>query len=95
MSTIIVWLRRDLRLIDNPALAAAAETADYVVPVYLWTPDEEAGWSAGGAQRWWLHVSLDRLDGRLRREGSQIVFGRGEALAELRRIVAETGANND
>ena len=92
MSTIVVWLRRDLRLIDNPALAAAAADAEHVIPVYLWTPDEEGNWAPGGAQRWWLHASLSALGERLRGAGSGLVLGRGEALGELRRIVAETNA---
>ena len=33
MSTAIVWFRRDLRLEDNPAWAAATEAHDEVVPV--------------------------------------------------------------
>ena len=32
MSTAIVWFRRDLRLEDNPAWAAATEAHDEIVP---------------------------------------------------------------
>ncbi|HEY2201612.1 MAG TPA: deoxyribodipyrimidine photo-lyase [Solirubrobacteraceae bacterium] len=32
--TAIVWLRRDLRLHDNPALAAAAKDHEHVVPAF-------------------------------------------------------------
>ena len=39
-SPTLVWLRRSLRLRDNPALVDAAEH-DAVVPVFAWTPDEE------------------------------------------------------
>ena len=81
MKTAIVWLRRDLRLVDNPALAAAASASERVLPVYLWTPEEDGAWPPGGAQRWWLHASLHALDARLRRRGGQLVFGRGEALS--------------
>ncbi|HAB57335.1 MAG TPA: deoxyribodipyrimidine photolyase, partial [Acidimicrobiaceae bacterium] len=35
MSTAIVWFRRDLRLEDNPAWAAATEAHDEVVPVLV------------------------------------------------------------
>ena len=31
---ILVWLRNDLRLHDNPALHAAAETGRPILPVY-------------------------------------------------------------
>jgi len=34
-STAILWFRRDLRVHDHPALAAALERADEVVPVYV------------------------------------------------------------
>ena len=34
---IVVWLRRDLRLADNPALAAAAARGP-VVPVFVLDP---------------------------------------------------------
>lgn len=33
MSAEIIWFRRDLRMVDNPALAAAAAAGD-VVPDY-------------------------------------------------------------
>ncbi|PIW55184.1 MAG: deoxyribodipyrimidine photolyase, partial [Sphingomonadales bacterium CG12_big_fil_rev_8_21_14_0_65_65_10] len=42
----IVWLRRDLRLVDQPALHAAAKTGP-VIPVYV-LDDERAGDHAYG-----------------------------------------------
>ncbi len=36
----ILWLRRDLRLADNPALTAAAAQADALLPVYCIDPRE-------------------------------------------------------
>ena len=33
--TIIHWFRHDLRLADNAALTAAAETGAVVIPVYI------------------------------------------------------------
>jgi deoxyribodipyrimidine photo-lyase len=66
--TSIHWFRQDLRLIDNPALSAAAKIGD-VLPVYI-LDDQNAGDSCmGGASRWWLHNSLlelnKSLDGNL------------------------------
>ena len=47
----ILWFRRDLRLDDNPALAAAVERGGPVVPVFI-LDDEDAGdWRPGGASR--------------------------------------------
>ncbi len=57
----VMWFRRDLRLRDNPALALAAESGT-VLPLYI-LDDEIAGeWKLGGASRWWLHHSLNRLN---------------------------------
>ena len=33
-----MWFRRDLRLIDNPALLAAIEAGEEIVPVFILDP---------------------------------------------------------
>ena len=38
MSRSIMWFRRDLRLIDNPALLAAIEAGEEIVPVFILDP---------------------------------------------------------
>ena len=65
MSLAIVWFRRDLRLADNPALAAALADHQRVLPVYLHAPGEEAPWSPGAASGWWLHHALADLKRQL------------------------------
>jgi deoxyribodipyrimidine photolyase len=49
-ATTIVWFRHDLRIDDNPALAAAAGRGA-VVPVFVWEPEEEVPWAPGAASR--------------------------------------------
>jgi deoxyribodipyrimidine photolyase len=71
-SSNLVWLRLDLRLTDNPALAAAVERGGAVIPVFIHAPEEESPWLPGGASCWWLHQSLRELDARLRERGSQL-----------------------
>lgn len=86
----IVWLRRDLRLADQPALHAAAQ-AGPVVPVYV-LDDEAAGHHAyGGASRWWLHHSLASLGCELGKHHSKIILRRGDAVEHLAAISAELG----
>jgi deoxyribodipyrimidine photo-lyase len=72
----LVWFRDDLRLEDNPALAAAARSRDPILPLYVL--DESVTRPAGGASRWWLHHSLAAFDARLRAASA-----RGEAPAGL------------
>jgi deoxyribodipyrimidine photo-lyase len=100
MTTAIVWFRRDLRLADNPALVAAAEAHDKVIPLYIHAPDEEGEWAPGAASRWWLHHSLEALDQSLgRHKGAlQVAVARkrapaGGSLDVLREVIAETGAS--
>jgi deoxyribodipyrimidine photo-lyase len=94
VSVAIAWLRRDLRLADNPALAEALAAADAVVPVYVHAPEEEGPWSPGAASRWWLHRSLDSLARDLDRRGSRLIIRRGPALEALSGLAKETGATS-
>ena len=41
MSAAIVWFRRDLRLIDHPALDAAVQSGLPVIALYVHAPEEE------------------------------------------------------
>lgn len=86
---ILVWLRRDLRLGDNPALHAAAATGRPVVPVFL-CDDQVTG--LGAAPKWRLGLGLAEIARALAAHGSRLVLRRGEAGAELDRLIAETGA---
>jgi deoxyribodipyrimidine photo-lyase len=92
MPTTLVWFRQDLRLADQPALAAAAARGA-VVPVYIWAPEEEGRWPPGGASRWWLHHSLASLAEQLAAAGSRLVIRRGPSLAAIRSLLDETGAD--
>jgi deoxyribodipyrimidine photo-lyase len=87
----IVWFRRDLRLADNPALAAAAATGRPIVPLYI-LDDSAAAWRPGAASRWWLHHSLQALAADLAVRGTPLVLRHGRAAETLARLAAETGA---
>jgi len=91
-SPTLVWLRRDLRLADQPALQAALARNAPVIPVYIHAPEEEAPWQPGAASRWWLHHSLEALDRDLRARGSRLILRTGPSLDTLRTLAAETGA---
>lgn len=88
----ILWLRRDLRLADQPALYAAAQ-AGPVVPVFVLDEPAAGDHAYGGASRWWLHHSLESLGRSLGKHGSRIVLRRGDAPDELAKLAKETGAS--
>ena len=89
----IVWLRRDLRLADQPAFAAAAERGP-VIPVYVLDDETAAGdRKLGAASRWYLHQSLESLASDLARHRSQLILRRGRAADVLAGLVEETGAS--
>lgn len=90
--TSIIWFRHDLRLRDNPALRAAVNASATVVPVFIWSPEEEAPWEPGAASRWWLHHSLRSLQRELRRRGAELLICRGPAAEALLRLAKATGA---
>ena len=93
--TSLVWFRQDLRLADNPALMAALDLEQPVVPVFVFAPDEEAPWAPGGASRWWLHQSLQRLSEALGAAGSRLILRQGnDSLSELTSLAAEVGATH-
>lgn len=88
----LVWLRDDLRVADNPALNAAREAGGTLSVVYILDEESEGIRPLGGASRWWLHYSLDRLGARLARLGVPLTLRRGPAHDVIRSLLRETGA---
>lgn len=91
---VIYWFRRDLRLSDNSALAAAAKTGKAVICVYILDESHAQSWSYGSASRWWLHHSLRRLAQQLRKLNTTLVLRCGNTANELEKIISETGAQS-
>ena len=89
---VLLWLRRELRLTDNPALMAALAAGRPVLPVYVLDETTPGRWAPGGASRWWLHHSLAKLAADLARSGAKLVLRRGPIAVEIPRLVRETGA---
>ena len=89
-----MWLRRDLRLTDHPALHSAAARNGQVIPVYVLPPEDEGNWGPGYAANWWLKRSLLSLDRSLRLLKSKVVLRRGPIISVLSSLVEETGAES-
>ena len=88
---LILWLRRDLRLADNPLLSAAAATGRPVIAVAILDPLAE-GW--GAAPKWRWGEALAAFGRALEAVGGRLILRRGAALSVLERLVAETGASS-
>ncbi len=92
MTTAIWWIRRDLRLHDNEALAAALERADSVIPLFILDPALIAGENAGEKRLAFLYGGLRALDEALRARGSRLILREGEPVGALEAIFTATGA---
>ncbi|XP_076897908.1 cryptochrome-1-like [Bidens hawaiensis] len=89
----IVWFRRDLRVEDNPALAAGVR-AGQVIAVYIWAPEEEGHYYPGRVSRWWLKQSLSELDSSLKNLGTSLITKRStDSVSCLLQLIKSTGAN--
>ncbi len=87
----IVWLRRDLRMADNPSLFEAAKHGP-VIPVFILDDERASTHPYGGASRWWLHHSLKSLQLSFAERGLKIVLRKGDTVEELLTIAKESGA---
>jgi deoxyribodipyrimidine photo-lyase len=92
MSKALWWIRRDLRLADNQALAGALSSAGQVVPVFILDPALPDSPDASEKRLAFLLDGLRELDADLQARGSRLVVRRGQPLAELGALLDETGA---
>lgn len=94
MSTAIWWIRRDVRLFDNPALHHALGTADHIIPLFIWDESLLARPTMSAKRTAFLAAGLQALDEALRQRGSYLVMRHGRPTAELQRLLSETGAQH-
>ncbi|HWM01754.1 MAG TPA: deoxyribodipyrimidine photo-lyase [Actinophytocola sp.] len=88
MNTTIAVFTRDLRVRDNPMLAAAARGAEHVVPVFV--RDQRIDVAEG--RRRFLDGCLADLDDSLRGLGGRLVVRDGDPVEEICRLAGEVDA---
>ena len=88
-TTAIVWFRRDLRVHDHPALRAALDRDERVVPVFCFDDRLLHGRHASGSRTQFLIECLGELDASLRRRGSGLVVRHGPPERELTQLLQE------
>lgn len=86
--TSIWWIRRDLRLTDNPTLHAALE-AGSVLPVFIFDPAFD---HSSPRRKDFLYEGLSSLDNELRERNSYLVTRHGKPMDVLKQLVDETKA---
>ncbi len=90
MTTILWWIRRDLRLHDHPALDYALQRGR-VIPVFIL--DEVLLKNEASFRKNFLFSGLRVLDTELRKRGSRLIVRRGDPQVELVHLLRETSAD--
>ncbi len=91
MSTAVVLFNRDLRLRDNPALAAAAK-AERSVPLFVLDRALLDSRFAAPNRVAFMLEALRDLDDSLRRAGGRLYVRRGDPVAEALAVARDCGA---
>ncbi len=92
MGTAVVLFNRDLRMRDNPALAAAAK-AERIVPLFVFDEALLGSHFAAPNRIAFLLESLRDLDESLRRAGAGLYLRHGDPVAEALAVARECGAS--
>jgi len=90
--TGIVWFRRDLRVRDHPALRAALDRHERVVPVFCFDDRLLHGRHESGTRTQFLLECLAELDSELRERGSGLVVRHGKPEREIAELAKKVGA---
>ncbi|MBW6475289.1 MAG: DNA photolyase family protein [Anaerolineaceae bacterium] len=87
MKSVIWWIRRDVRLEDNPALQAALQTGLPVIPLFILDP--KLLQEPPTRRQSFLFQALQNLDEGLHRLGNRLLVRQGTPLQVLQRIMQE------
>src|SRR4051794_26495009 len=87
---VIHWLRRDLRLTDNTALHAAANTGGQIIAVHVQSDWQGTHHWTGPMRQEFLCGCLRSLARNLDHLGSRLIIRRGRAEDALEQLVRET-----
>ena len=92
-SVAVMVFTRDLRVTDNPALAAAVASSAQVLPLFVIDPDAEQPDPDRRSQTAFLLDSLRDLDVSLRTLGGRLIVRAGRWVDEVLHAVREVGAD--
>ena len=89
----VVWFRRDLRMRDNPALAAACGECEEVVPLFVFDDVLLNSHRFGSACVTFMLGCLRELSQNLKQSGLRLIWRRGDQVEEVKQAVLEYGAS--
>ena len=92
MPLAIWWIRRDLRLSDNPALMAALREGYAPLPLFILDPRLLRNRFTSPMRLGFLMAGLRALEADLQARGAYLLVRRGEPSEVLRQVLAESGA---
>jgi deoxyribodipyrimidine photo-lyase len=91
--TSIIWFRRDLRLGDNPAVAAACREQSHVVPFFCIDASLLEGRFASGPRTQFMLEALSDLNASLHALDSALIVRVGDPVTELIKLAGEVHAD--
>ena len=92
MAASIWWIRRDLRLTDNQALAAAVNVSAEIIPAFILDPTLLNSPNSSKNRIAFLFDGLRSLDADLRARGSRLIVRQGKPRDQLAQLMADSGA---
>lgn len=99
MKRAIYWFRNDQRIIDNPALLAAIDSSDEIIPVYIFD-EAQYGKTAFGFDKTgtfrakFIVESIQNLRENIRSRGGELIVRKGNAIEILNELKAEWQVEN-
>jgi deoxyribodipyrimidine photo-lyase len=93
-SIAIWWIRRDLRLADNPALATAMASSPQVIPAFVLDPILLNSPHNSPRRTAFLFDGLRALDLSLRERGSRLIVRSGDPAQALALLASESRATS-
>lgn len=94
MKINIWWIRRDLRLFDNPSLAAAIANGDQIIPLYILDPSILNSTRIGEKRRAFLFAGLSQLYEEINIKGGKLIIRSGNPLEVFWKIKNELPAGD-